>query len=105
MGSIAAVYVARRFFNPLALKVYALAVSLAGILVFVSLSHVGANLLAVESHGASASAAGTFVVSALTRTTLLVQLALAVGTLAFLSLILDAARSLRSASLRQGRAA
>ncbi|MEI7719623.1 MAG: hypothetical protein WCI89_00205 [bacterium] len=104
MGSVAAVYVARRFFNPLAIKIYALALSAVGIVAFVSLSHVGANFLAAEHSGFSAM--GAFSLSAVTKTTLLVQLALAIGVLALFSLLSDAFKSLRSSSFpRQGRAA
>jgi hypothetical protein len=103
MGSVAAVYAARRFANPFMLKVYALVLSAAGIMAFVSLSHVGANFLAAQSHGAPA--VSTFVFSAVTKTTLIVQCALAVGAFAFISLVLDATRSIRTTSFRQGRAA
>lgn len=103
MGSVAAVYAARRFANPFMLKVYALALSVVGILAFVSLSHVGANFVAVESHGALAAV--LFIFSAVLGTSVVVQIALAVGAGALVSLGADATRSLRSVSLRQGRVA
>ena len=104
MGSVAAVYAVRRFANPFMLKVYTLALSAVGVFAFVSLSHVGANFMAVEGHGAPA--VSSFVFSAVTKTTLLVQLALVVGAIAFVSLFADALKSLRIPSfLRQGRAA
>ena len=103
MGSVAAVYAARRFASPFMLKVYALALSVTGVALLVSLSHVGANLMAVESHGALA--VGVFILSAVLGTSIVVQIALAVGAAASLSLAADATRSLRSLPARQGRVA
>ena len=100
---MAAVYATRRFFNPFMLKVYALALSAAGILAFVSLSHVGANFLIVEHNGAFA--VGIFLFSAILGTSIIVQIALAVGAGALASLAVDVTRSFRSNNFRQGRVA
>lgn len=103
MGSIAVVYAARRFANPFMLKLYALALSAVGIVALVSLSHVGANFIAAGHHGVPAVA--IFLFSAVLGTSIMVQIALAVGAGASLSLLADAARSLRPTSRMQGRAA
>ena len=103
MASVGVVHVARRLFNPLALKVYVLAFSVAGVATLVSLSHVGANFMTVESHGVLA--VGIFFFSAVLGTSIIVQIALAVGALASVSLAADAVRSLRPAHRLQGRAA
>lgn len=92
MASVAIIYAIRQLTSSLALKVYGLTLSGAGIVAFVSLSNVFANFLSVANGGLSNIA--TFVLSAVLGTTLVVQLALVVGVLTLGLLLLDAARSL-----------
>ncbi len=92
MASVAVVYMARQLTSATALKVYALCVSLAGVAAFVSVPHVAANFFAVESGGFSSIA--TYLLSAVTGTRLVVQLALGVVALIGVSFIVDAMRLL-----------
>ncbi len=92
MASVAVVYAARQLTSATALKVYALGVSLAGVAAFVSVPHVAANFIAVESGGLGSIT--SYLLSAVTGTRLVVQLALGVATVAGVSFVVDAARSL-----------
>ena len=84
MASIALIYVARRLTSRTALECYALFLSAFGITVLVSLSHVAANFVLVEDHGLPAL--GLFLLTAITKTNILVQLVLALGVIALVSL-------------------
>lgn len=86
MGSVAVIYAARALFSITAFKVYALVLSLGGIVAFVSVPHVASNFVNVAQGGGVGSVA-LFVVSAVVSTTLLVQLALMVGAVAALLLV------------------
>ena len=92
MTSVAVIYAVRRLMGATALKVYALLLSAAGIVFFVSLSNVLENFAVVASGGIASI--GVFAVSAVLGTTLLVQLALFLGTLSLLSLCADALRTI-----------
>ena len=94
MATVAVIYGARLAFSATALKLYALLLSGAGIVALVSVSNVVHNFESVLKGGVPA--VGTFVLSAVSSTTLLVQLALAVGVFAFISLFAPTVRSLAS---------
>ncbi len=87
MAGVAAIYVARRFTSRTALECYALFFSAFGITLLVSLPHVLANILIVESHGLPAL--GFYFLTAITKTNLLVQITLVVGVAGLTSLIFD----------------
>ena len=90
MAAVAVVYTGRVLASAGALKIYALLFSVGGIVSFVSLPHVAANFLAVESDGVGN--AGMYIVSAVVSTTLVVQIALALGTVAGILLVRDTVR-------------
>ena len=85
MGSVAVIYATRALLSMTALKVYALVLSAAGIVAFVSISNVATNFVNVAEGGVGSVA--IFVVSAIVGTTLLVQLALAVGAVSAFLLV------------------
>ena len=91
MASVAVIYTARRLTSRFAFECYALALSFAGAAYFASLPHVAANLLNVASGGVPSI--GTFVVSAILGTKLVVQVAVAVGACALVALGIDMTRS------------
>jgi hypothetical protein len=90
MAGVMVVYAARRLTSAFALKMYALALSAFGIVLFVSLSNVAENFTTVAEGGAASVA--VFLFSAIVGTTAVVQLALAVGAFAAASLAVDAVR-------------
>ena len=92
MASVGVIYAVRRLTSATALKVYALSLSLVGIVMFVSLSHVFQNFAAV-GHGGLPSVTA-FALAAVLQTKLIVQLALVVGGCVFISLIVDTVRSI-----------
>ncbi|MBC7836604.1 hypothetical protein H7X87_02390 [Acetobacteraceae bacterium] len=94
MGSVAAIYTFRLASGFTALKFYMLLVSIAGLAFLVSLPNVVANFANVASHGVGSIA--PFVLSAISGTTILVQLALLVGVFAFSLLFRDVVRSFSS---------
>ncbi len=91
MGSVAVIYTARTLASATALKVYALVVSLAGVIAFASVPNVVLNFESVVLH--SPSSAGIFIVYAVLSTTVVVQFALAVGAAAFVSLAVSAVKT------------
>ncbi len=91
MASVAAIYLVRRLTSRRALKAYALLLSFLGIVAFVSLPHVAVNLFHVENHGFSALA--TYFLSAVTKTTVVVQLSLLISMIAAFSLGYDVLRA------------
>ncbi len=91
MAGVGVVYTARRLSSPLAIKLYALALSVVGLVVFVSLPHVAANFMNV-ARGGVGSIEG-FALTAVLRTTIVVQLALGIGIFAIVSLLSDVVRS------------
>ena len=90
MAGVAAIYVTRRLVSTSALKGYALLVSFVGVVAFVSLPHVAANFIHIESAGLPAM--GAFLLTAITKTNVVVQTALVVGAVALFSLAKDAVR-------------
>ena len=91
MAGVAIIYTARLLTSAVAFKVYGLMLSFVGIVAFVSLSNVVSNFASVAQGGVFNI--GTFVLSAVLGTTLVVQLALVVGVTLGL-LLVDATRSL-----------
>lgn len=92
MAAVGLIYVGRRLTSAVAVKVYGLLLSFAGIGMFVSLSNVAANLASVMQGGIAS--VGVFLLSAVMSTTFVVQLALLVGGIAIVSLLRDAVRLL-----------
>ncbi len=90
MASVAVVYAVRKLTSRFALECYALALSFAGAAFFVSLPHVAANLINVASGGAPRI--GTFLISAILGTKLIVQLAVLIGICAIVAIGVDMAR-------------
>lgn len=94
MANVVAIYAARTLVSATALKFYALVFSALGIAVFVSIPNVFANLVNVAGGGAGSVV--FFVISAVLGTTLLVQLALALGAIAAISLVTPVFRTSRA---------
>lgn len=94
MASVAVIYTVRKLLSPLALQWYALAISVVGIAMFVSVPNVAQNFQAVAGGGVSSIM--TFVFSAILSTTVVVQLWLLLGSAAILSLFVRVARSFTS---------
>ena len=84
MAGVGILYVARRATSRTALELYMLALSACGVIFFVSLPHVFVNLMHVESGGLLSVAA--FVLAAVLGTSLVVQLALLIGSFSLVSL-------------------
>ncbi|HWB33974.1 MAG TPA: hypothetical protein VG753_01465 [Candidatus Paceibacterota bacterium] len=91
MGTVGAIYIARSLVSATALRMYALLVSLAGIIAFASVPHVVLNFLTVAHSGPGGVA--LFVLYAVLGTTIVVQLALAVGATAAVSLLVSFVRT------------
>jgi hypothetical protein len=87
MAGVAAVYVARKLSSRRALKAYLLLACVLGLAVFTSLPHVFINF--EHMLGSGLPAVSTYVVTAVTKTSVLVQLILVVAALAGLSLAKD----------------
>lgn len=96
MATVAVVYMARRLTSRTALELYALVVSVIGIVAFVSVSNVTANLGNVAQNGIESIVA--YIVAAVLGTTIIVQIALVLGVVAFLSLVSDAIKLIASSS-------
>jgi len=90
MASVAVIYSVRHATSPFMLKLYAVVLSAAGIVAFVSISHVASNFVAVMQGGLPSIA--NYTTTAVLHTTLIVQLALVVGIAALISMMLDIAR-------------
>ncbi|MSR70548.1 hypothetical protein EXS62_00705 [Candidatus Kaiserbacteria bacterium] len=88
MASVATVYTARQLVSSTALKLYVCALSLYGLVQLVWVHRVFDNMARVGLDGL-----GTFALSAVTHTSTLVQLTLAVFVVAGVSLFLDFVRS------------
>ncbi len=93
MATVRIIYVARLCTTRLAFESYALLLSLIGIATLVSVPHVLTNLFSVANHGLLGI--GTFLLAAVMRTKIVVQVALLVGAGALLLLSTDIIRSLR----------
>jgi hypothetical protein len=91
MASVGVVYTARMLTSRLALECYALVLSVAGAAYSVSLPNVLANFTHVANGGLLSI--GTFLVSAVLGTKLVVQVAVAVGAVALVAMGVDIARS------------
>lgn len=90
MASVAVIYATRMLVSATALKLYALAVSAAGIAAFASIPNVLHNLELVASSGPANVV--FFILYAVLGTTIVVQFALAVGAAAAVSLLVSAVR-------------
>ena len=91
MATVRVVHTLRALSSKTALELYAFGASLIGLVVMVSLPHVASNLSLVASHGFSN--VGVFLVVAVIKTNLLVQVALLLGAFSFVALAKDLARS------------
>jgi hypothetical protein len=96
MASVGVIYTARMLTNATALKVYALVLSVWGIGRLVWVSKVLSNFWAVEKNGIGS--VSNYLLYAVEHTHLTVQLALLVAAVAFVGLVVDAARSLSTPS-------
>ncbi len=94
MMNVATVFALRKLGSATAIKLYALVLSLGGVVAFVSISNVIANLVKVAEGGVGSVA--FFAVSAVLGTTLVVQVALLLGAFAAISLVAPALRSSRA---------
>lgn len=92
MAGVGLIYIGRKLASPLAFQWYALILSAVGIAMFVSLPNVVQNFQAVAAAGGLPSITN-FVLSAVTSTTVIVQLWLVLGVVAVLSLFVRAALS------------
>lgn len=91
MAGVAMIYAVRALMSVTALKLYVLGLSFAGIVAFVSVSHVVQNFEHVAAGGPPSIT--LFIVSAVLSTTIVVQLALALATVSLVSLVAPAIRS------------
>jgi hypothetical protein len=91
MAGVRVIYMARKLTSPRALALYALALSVLGISLFVSLPNVATNFTQVASQGWNGIS--TFLLFAVLHTKVFVQLALVAGTLAFCALMVDIVRA------------
>jgi hypothetical protein len=98
MASVGVIYIARKLTSRFALECYALALSFVGAAFFVSLPHVAVNLLHVTNGGLPSI--GTFVVTAVLQTKLVVQIATLIGAVSLILLAVDIVRSLNTPSRR-----
>ncbi len=93
MANVAMVYTARKMVGRTALKFYTLVLSFVGIAFFVSVPHVAQNFGGVAQGGVGSVM--FFVLTAVLSTTILVQIALLLGVVAFASLVGDYLRRSR----------
>ena len=91
MAGVASIYTARTLTSAVALKVYALTVSVLGVAAVVSLPHVALNFLEVMHGGVSGVA--LFLLAAVLQTKVVVQLALLIASCIAVSLMVDALRT------------
>lgn len=98
MASVGVIYVARKATSRFAVECYALLLSIAGAAYFVSIPHVFANFAHVTSGGLMSI--GTFIVGAVLGTQLVVQIAVAVATVALFAMIVDLLRSVTAPTNR-----
>ena len=91
MANVGVIYTARTLTGTVALKIYALILSVWAIGRLVWVSRVFDNFFAVEQHGFGALS--NYFLSSLTHAHLAVQAVLVVAAVAFISLIVDAVRS------------
>lgn len=87
MAGVAVIYITRRLTSPRACKAYALVSSFIGIAFFASVPQVVANFLHAESVGILAF--GPFLLSAVSKTNGVVQVALLVAIAALFSIARD----------------
>ena len=93
MANVAVIYTARKLMGRTALEFYTLVVSLVGAAFFVSLPHIALNFERVASGGVGSIA--LFILTAVLSTTIVVQIALLLGAVAFASLVADFVRPSR----------
>ena len=91
MAGVGTIYIARQLSSRIALEIYALVLSAAGVIFFVSLPHVFANLAQVANGGVPGITA--FILSAVLGTKVIVQVALFLGMIATASLAVSLTRS------------
>ncbi len=91
MAGVGIVYAARQLTSRTALELYALVLSACGVIFFVSLPHVFANLVHVMNGGLPSIT--TFALTAVMSTKLIVQLALLIGSFSLVSLAVNTLRS------------
>jgi uncharacterized membrane protein len=90
MANVALIYTVRKMVGKTALKLYVILFSIIGITFFVSVPHVAENFSVVAQGGVGSIA--TFILAAVLGTTVGVQIALVLGTLALASLVADYVR-------------
>jgi hypothetical protein len=93
MANVAVIYTARKMLSRTALKAYVFFLSLVGVAFFVSVPHITQNLEKV-AHGGVGSVA-LFIFTAILSTTIIVQIALLLGAIAFASFVADFVRNNR----------
>lgn len=91
MANVGVIYTARKVFSPAMLKLYVLAAATVAIWRLVWVTRVEQNLLQVMNGGAVA--VWNYFVYAVVHTNPSVQITLAIATLAFVGLVVDAVRS------------
>ena len=94
MASVGTIYLARTLTGLTALKVYALILSIWAVGRLVWVSKVLDNFFTVEKHGLGSIS--TYVLYAVEHTHVAVQLTLLIAAVAFVSLAIDAVRSVSS---------
>lgn len=99
MASVGVIYGARKATSRFALECYALTLSFVGAAYFVSVPNVFANFAHVAQGGLPSTA--TFIVAAIAGTKLIVQIAVAVGVVALVSMAIDFIRSTNTPSARR----
>lgn len=98
MASVRIIHAGRALTSAVAVKVYALALSIVGIATLVSVSHVMTNFMVV-AHGGMPSIS-SFIIVALMNTKLLVQVAVVLGGISFGFLVRDAVHAISASAHR-----
>jgi hypothetical protein len=91
MANVGAIYTARKIFGPVALKLYVLALSGLALWKLVWVTRIEQNLLQVMNGGVVA--VWNYATYAILHTNVVVQITLAVATIAFVMLVADLIRS------------
>lgn len=92
MAGVALIYTARALVSATALKLYALVASFGALVFFASVPNVLHNVQVVATNGGLPNVV-LFIVYAILGTTIIVQFALAIGAVAFVSLLISGVRS------------
>ena len=96
MKRVHRIYVLRKFFNPMMYRLYLSVIFLGGVVSFVSISNVAAN---VPKYG-SVSDIYDFIVSAFTHTELAVQILTVGASLTMVWFVIDIAKTLVASQIR-----